>query len=226
MSRPLDRLQEALGYQFTNADLLHQALIHRSHLAETTAVVESYERLEFLGDAVLQLAVTEHLHAAHPDLPEGQMAKIRASVVDERTLSALARTFGVGPAVRLGKGEETTGGRDKPSILADATEAILGAVFLDGGWEAARSLVRRHWVPLVAERVQRPGQRDYKTRLQELAQAEGWSLEYRVQGAGPDHARTFQASAIVDGRQAGRGAGSSKKRAEQAAAREALERLH
>ncbi len=222
MSLSLDLVQDAVGYRFTDTELLERALVHRSHLAEAKGSERSYERLEFLGDAVLQLVVTEHLFTDHPELPEGQMAKIRASAVDEQTLSAMSSRFGIGEAVALGRGEVVTGGRKKPSILADALEAIIGAVFLDGGWEAVRRLVRAHWMPVIAERVRQPGGGDYKTRLQELAQARGWDLGYRVEGSGPDHARAFAAEAIIDGRVVGRGAGTSKKRAEQEAARAAL----
>ena len=218
---PLADLQRALGHEFADPALLDLALMHRSHSAEHE-VDESYERLEFLGDAVLQLAVTHYLYRAYPDLPEGEMAKVRASVVSEPALAELARAFGVGPVVKLGKGEEATGGREKSSILADAMESLLGAVYLDAGFDRARMVVMEHWTDLIDRRATDPGRRDYKTRLQEVLAREGLRPEYSVTDEGPEHAKVFTAT-VTDGASViGLGKGTSKKRAEQAAAREAL----
>ena len=141
-------VEAAIGYRFDDPDLLRQALLHRSYIAEHPHA-ESYERLEFLGDAVLQLSVTDYLYATYPDLAEGELAKVRAAVVNEATLATLARSFGLGDVVLLGRGEELTGGRDKDSILADVVESVLGAIYVEAGFDRARVLVLGHWAPLV-----------------------------------------------------------------------------
>lgn len=217
------RVAAALGYAFVDDGLLSVALTHRSFESEFPDE-PSNERLEFLGDAVLGLVIADVLYTDW-DLAEGEMAKVRAAVVNEATLAGVARRLGLGAALRLGKGEEASGGRDKPSILADAMEAVLGAVYLDGGFEAARAVILADWQALVAERAAAPGRRDYKTRLQEVLAREGAVPQYRVEGFGPDHARTFAATVAVEGRELGSGQGSSKKRAQQEAARIALEAL-
>jgi len=198
-------------------------LAHRSWCAENGAA-ESNERLEFLGDAVLGLVVADEIFSGYPTLPEGQLAKLRAGVVNAATLANIARAINLGHAMLLGKGEAATGGADKQSILADALEAIIGAVYLDGGFEAAREMVLGLWGPVIAAAAaDGPGGFDYKTRLQELAvatfdQAPG----YDVETAGPDHARVFSASVVIGNQVFGTGTGSSKKEAEQAAAGEAV----
>lgn len=216
-------LESALGYVFRDDSLLRLALTHRSFEAESPQDL-SNERLEFLGDAVLGLVVAAELYESW-DLPEGSMAKVRAAVVDETALATVARSIGLGEHVLLGKGEEASGGRDKSSILADAMEALLGAAFLDGGLSAARELIIDLWSPLIDERVESPGLRDYKTRLQEALARRGLVPSYEVVGSGPDHDREFSAVVEADGDRLGTGAGRSKKRAEQAAARAALESL-
>ncbi len=216
-------LEETLGYTFVNGSLLTLALTHRSLEAEDEQEF-SNERLEFLGDAVLGLVIADELLASW-DMDEGAMAKVRAAVVSEAALAGVARQLGLGDHLRLGKGEQTSGGRDKSSILADALEAVIGAVFLDGGFDPARSFILGNWEDLVAERALAPGERDYKTRLQEVLARRGTVPEYSVGGIGPDHAREFTASVLVDGSTLGRGTGSSKKRAEQEAARQALTTL-
>lgn len=216
-------LEETLGYTFVNGSLLTLALTHRSLEAEDEQEF-SNERLEFLGDAVLGLVIADELLASW-DMDEGAMAKVRAAVVSEAALAGVARQLGLGDHLRLGKGEQTSGGRDKSSILADALEAVIGAVFLDGGFDPARSFILGNWEDLVAERALAPGERDYKTRLQEVSARRGAVPEYSVGGIGPDHAREFTASVLVDGSTLGRGTGSSKKRAEQEAARQALTAL-
>ena len=214
-------LEATLGYRFGDPSLLELALTHRSFTAEEDAE-ESNERLEFLGDAVLGLIVSTELHEAW-ELKEGEMAKVRAAVVNESTLAAVARSLGIDDAVLISRGEEASGGRTKPSILADATEALIGAVFLDGGLESARRVVLGRWRPIIADRAASPGERDYKTRLQEILAREGDLPVYDVTGSGPDHSRFFEAEVRVGGATLGRGTGSSKKRAQQAAARDALE---
>lgn len=216
-------LESALGYVFDDKSLLILALTHRSLEAED-ATETSNERLEFLGDAVLGLVVADELFESW-DLAEGPMAKVRAAVVDEAALAQVARSIGLGAHLRLGKGEDASGGHDKASILADALEAVIGAVYVDGGFDAARRLIAGHWRPLLAERAAAPGRRDYKTRLQEVLAQAGLIPEYSVTGSGPDHDREFAAVVTAGDEMLGQGVGGSKKRAEQAAARAALESL-
>jgi ribonuclease III len=210
---------------FTAPALLETAMSHRSWCAETTGT-SSNERLEFLGDAVLGLVVTDHLFRSFPALPEGELAKVRASVVNSETLAELAASLDLGAALLLGKGEDASGGREKPSILADAMEAVFGAVYLDGGWPAAAALVMRLLGDRIEEAAAGPGGQDYKTRLQELAARRFEQLpHYEVADDGPDHAKRFFASVLVAGEVRGRGEGRSKKQAEQGAARQAWENL-
>ena len=186
----------------------------------------SNERLEFLGDAVLGLVVTDHIFRAYPHLPEGELAKVRATVVSAAALAEVAAELRLGEAVLLGKGEALSGGREKPSILADALEAVIGATYLDGGWSAAADLVLGLLGTRIAEAALGPGGQDYKTRLQELAARRFDALPaYEVVDDGPDHAKRFVAHVLVGGRRRGRGEGRSKKQAEQAAARDAWEEL-
>lgn len=197
---------------------MQQALTHRSWCAEN-AGPESNERLEFLGDSVLGLVVTRHIYNTYPDLSEGKLAKLRAAVVSSVSLAAVARTLLLGDALLVGKGEEASGGRDKSSILADALEAVIGAVYLDGGWEPVNKLVLRLFERQIAEASHRPGTEDFKTRLQEHVARQFDALpRYSIRDDGPDHAKHFYATVIVDGRAVGHGEGRSKKEAEQAAA--------
>ena len=220
-----DALAERLGWDVNDHDLLLLSLSHRSWCAETPGV-GSNERLEFLGDAVLGLVVTDHLFRTYPALPEGELAKVRASVVNSAALAELASDLDVGDAILLGKGEGQSGGREKPSILADAMEALIGAVYLDRGWDAAAALVMRLLGERMEEAAAGPGGQDYKTRLQELCARQLNDLpQYKVTDEGPDHAKLFDALVMVQGRAWGTGHGRSKKQAEQVAAREAWERL-
>ncbi len=221
----LEKITAELGHEFDDAALLHRALMHRSYAAEHS-LTESYERLEFLGDAVLQLAVTHYLFREYPDLSEGEMAKVRAAVVNEKTLAELARGIGLGPLVLLGRGEELTGGADKDSILSDVMESVLGAVYLEAGFETTKDLVLQHWAPVVDERASAPGQADYKTRLQEILAQAGQRPRYLIEEEGPEHSKQFSASVYADDQLLGSGTGSSKKRAEQAAARSASQSFH
>jgi ribonuclease-3 len=198
---------------------------HRSWCAENPGT-SSNERLEFLGDAVLGLVVTDHIYRAYPDLPEGELAKVRAAVVNAGVLAEVAAELDLGAALLLGKGEDASGGREKPSILADAMEAVIGAVYLDGGWEAAYELVMHLLGDRIAEAAAGPGGQDFKTRLQELAARHFDQLpRYDVVDEGPDHAKRFFATVHLGGRPRGHGEGRSKKQAEQAAARTAWEAL-
>ncbi len=218
-------MRERLGRPFVDPDLLARAMAHRSWCAEWPGEL-SNERLEFLGDAVLGLVVTDYLYRNYPDLPEGQLAQVRASVVNAEALAEVAETIDLGAGLRLGKGEDASGGREKPSILSDAMEAVIGAVYIDGGWEAAAELVMRLVGERIVEGAAGPGGHDYKTRLQELsARAFDELPRYHHVSEGPDHAKRFSAVVSVNGDALGRGEGRSKKQAEQAAARMAWERL-
>jgi ribonuclease-3 len=198
---------------------------HRSWCAETPGS-KSNERLEFLGDAVLGLVVTDHLFRTYSDLPEGELAKVRASVVNSAALAEVAAELDIGAALLLGKGEDQSGGREKPSILADAMEALIGAVYMDAGWDAAEGLVMRLLGDRIAEAAIGPGGQDYKTRLQELSAHRFEHLpRYEVHDDGPDHAKRFYATVSVGGAVHGRGEGRSKKQAEQEAARVAWQAL-
>lgn len=219
------QLERALGVRFRKASLLEHALTHRSFAFESEWDTTN-ERLEFLGDAVLGLVVAELAFARFPDLSEGGLAKLRAATVNMTALADVAREIGLGEAVLLGRGEEQSGGRDKDSILADALEAVLGAVYLDRGLRAARRVVERLFWPRVEDYAAGRGERDYKTSLQELVAQDGGSVpQYRVLEDGPDHAKEFTATVFVDGRPLGTGRGRSKKEAEQQAAQEAHGRL-
>jgi ribonuclease-3 len=216
--------EERLGYAFTEPALLKLALTHRSVSSEDPGRKDN-ERLEFLGDAVLQLVVTDLLYEAYPHLAEGQMAKVRAAVVSRGALADVARFLEIGKHVELAPSEEATGGRQKESILAVSVEAVIGAIYLDGGLEPARDTIIGMWGDRVAERAKQPGVKDYKTRLQELTARDGSRPAYSVDGTGPDHDRRFRAVVRINGAEYGSGEGRSKKEAEQAAARQAIEAL-
>ena len=220
-----DALDRALGVRFHDAGLRKAALTHRSFAFEQELTVTN-ERLEFLGDSVLGLVVTDMAYASYPDCPEGQLAKLRAAIVNMQALADVARGLGIGELVLLGKGEEQSGGRDKASILADALEAIFGAVYLDEGLDRARALIVRLFRPRMEAYVRGEGDRDFKTILQELASQRLRSLpSYEVAEDGPDHQKEFTAVVSVAGEELGAGSGRTKKEAEQHAAREAYERL-
>lgn len=217
----MEALADRLGRPFSDPALLGRALAHRSWCAEV-AGEESNERLEFLGDSVLGLVITDHVYRTYAALPEGELAKVRASVVNSALLAELAVGLDIGAHLLLGKGEDASGGREKPSILADAMEAVIGAVYLDGGWTAAAELVLTLLGDRVIEAAAGPGGQDYKTRLQELAARTFDQLpRYYVVDEGPDHAKKFFATVHMGGIQRGSGEGRSKKQAEQAAARAA-----
>jgi ribonuclease-3 len=215
--RDRTKLLTALEVPVTH-ELLERALTHRSYAYENGGLPTN-ERLEFLGDAVLGLIVTDTLYNKHPEMPEGQLAKLRAAVVQMRALAGVARELRLGSYVRLGRGEEGTGGRDKPSILADTLEAVIGAVYLDRGLEAACHLVHRLFDPVIASSAQLGAGLDWKTSLQELTAVKMLGVpDYQVEESGPDHQKSFRATVRVGGRVLGSGVGRTKKAAEQQAA--------
>jgi len=220
--RAIDRI---LRVRFRDASLRELALTHRSYAFEHELPANN-ERLEFLGDAVLGIVVTDLAFREFPDLPEGELAKLRAAIVNMGALAEVARDLGIGRFVLLGKGEEMSGGRDKSSILADALEALLGAIYLDRGLPAASKLIERVFRPRMIAYVRGEGERDYKTILQELASSEVHAVpEYRIRERGPDHEKEFTATVLLGGKPWGTGTGRSKKEAEQQAAHEAYVRL-
>jgi ribonuclease-3 len=220
------QLEARLNRRFIDPDLLAQALAHRSWCAEQTAVTPSNERLEFLGDAVLGVVVAEHTYRAYPDLNEGELAKVRAAVVNTRALAEQSESLGLGLLVFLGKGEDASGGRSKASILADTFEAVIGAVFLDAGFAEARRIVLDLLADRIVSAAAGPGADDYKTRLQETCVHYGLGApRYEVAGRGPDHARRYAARVLVADETFGTGEGPSKKDAEQQAAQAAWQAL-
>jgi len=220
--RAPEALDDALGVAFEDPALRRAALTHRSFAFEQGEPVTN-ERLEFLGDSVLGLVVTDMAYRADPDMPEGQLAKLRAAIVNMQALADVARSLDLGEVVLLGKGEELSGGRDKASILADALEAVFGAVYLDRGLDVATELIERLFRPRMDAWVRGEGDRDHKTILQELASRQLRAIpEYRIEDRGPDHEKEFTATVLVRGEVLGTGTGRSKKEAEQQAARQAF----
>ena len=219
-------LEEKLGYGFRDGSLLTNALTHSSYANENRAEGgSSNERLEFLGDSVLGVVTAEYLYAVTPPLPEGSMTKLRAELVCEGALHKAALELELGASLRLGRGEERTGGRERASILADATEAVIAAIFLDGGFECAKKFILGRILDGADIACEPAG--DFKTELQELVQQKsGSALCYeQISESGPDHDKTFAFRVLLNGDEAGRGQGRTKKEAEQAAARAALEEL-
>ena len=219
-------LENAIGYTFRNIQLLQNALTHSSYANERWHnSLLSNERLEFLGDSVLGMLVAEYLYKTFPDRPEGELTRMRADMVCEHTLATVANKIGLGTHLMLGHGEERLGGRSRESILADATESVIAACFLDGGLAAAEQFVKQYI--LVEVPVSRPNNMDYKTALQELVQQKkNQVLSYTLVGqSGPDHDKQFDVEVSLNGTVVGSGSGRSKKRAEQMAAKAAMEKL-
>lgn len=211
----MDALRQVLGVPDLDNDLLRHALTHRSYAYENGQVPNN-ERLEFLGDSVLGLVVTDTLFTNHPDLPEGQLAKLRAAVVSAKALAVVARTLGLGEHLLLGRGEETTGGREKSSILSDTVEAVLGAVYVQFGIERAAEVIHRVFDPVMAAAAELGAGLDWKTSLQEITANHALGVPtYVLDGTGPDHQKTFTASVVVGGTVFAGGIGHSKKEAEQ-----------
>ncbi|SCJ72278.1 Ribonuclease 3 [uncultured Flavonifractor sp.] len=221
----MEKLEEKLGYTFQNRALLENALTHSSYANENKHTgAQSNERLEFLGDSVLGMVTADYLYRVHPDLPEGDLTRTRAALVCEGSLVEVAQQLELGTYLKLGKGEDAGGGRERPSIVADAVEAVLAAVYLDGGIGSARKIIQRF---ILDREEEKSGSRDYKTALQELVQREsGQVLAYRLVGStGPDHAKRFQVEVELNGAPVGAGEGRSKKEAEQMAAKAAIGKL-
>ncbi len=226
--KDMHKLEQALGYCFRNGALLSEALRHSSYANEHHGEeATSNERLEFLGDSVLGFVTAEYLFARHPDAPEGELTRIRARLVCEGSLYEAAKRISLGEHLCLGRGEEAGGGRERASILADATEAVIAAVYLDGGIDAAAALIHRLLLDNENEQRVVERRRDYKTALQELVQRKpDQTLCYQLLGeSGPDHAKVFTIAVLLNGAVVGEGSGRSKKEAEQMSARDALTRL-
>lgn len=221
----LTDLEEKLGYSFRNQELLENALTHSSYANEHRREgISSNERLEFLGDAILGVVVAEHLYRAHPDKPEGELTKLRAELVCETSLAEVASRLELGNVLRLGHGESHDGGSQRPSMLADAVEAVLAAAYLDGGMEVPKRIITRF---ILGKEPAVSGNQDYKTRFQELVQRNrNQVISYTMTGeAGPDHHKSFTVEVRLNGKVVGQGCGSSKKRAEQDAAQAAMKKL-
>jgi ribonuclease-3 len=223
---PPSDIQQRIGYTFRDAELLERALTHKSYSNENRVPYHN-ERMEFLGDAVLSLVISEYLMKTCPDSTEGDLSRLRAAVVSEPALAAISRQIGLGDYLLLGKGEDQTGGRNKDSLLADCLEALIAAVYLDAGKDAAQSLVLRLFEEAIKRTSTSGGTLDYKTELQEFSQERLKQLpEYRiVSETGPDHQKQFEMEVWIKGQLAGRGTGKSKKEAEQRSAKEALAML-
>ncbi len=223
----LHKLESKIGYEFSNISLLRDALTHRSFLNECTDKSRvCNERLEFLGDAVLETAISQYIYTRYPHLEEGKMSQIRSVVVCENGLLLFAQEMGLGEYLYMAHGEESSGGREKPSILSDAAEAMLAAVYLDSDFETAQGFIIRHLEKHIISAVEHnKSDQDYKSRLQEYALSKGHKVEYRLLGEnGPDHDKTFTAEVIYNGKTAV-GSGSGKKKAQQQAAKAMLEIL-
>lgn len=223
----MERLEEKLGYKFNNRTLLVTALTHSSYANERHGGnSQSYERLEFLGDSILGLVTAEFLYAHEPSLPEGRMTRLRAELVCEGSLHNVAKKLELGRYMRLGRGEEHTGGRERPSILADMVEAIIAAMYLDCGMEQARSFIMQN-ILKDAEISDTHRSADYKTELQEFVQRKSnQRISYELTcESGPDHNKTFTFTVSINGEISGEGSGRTKKEAEQMAAMKALEKL-
>lgn len=223
----LKELEKKLGVKFNKIELLNTALTHSSYANEKGKVFENNERLEYLGDAVLELASSTYLFKNFNNLSEGELTKTRASIVCQATLSKLAIKLGLGKIILLGRGEDTNGGRDRESTLEDVFEAIIGAIYLDSGWETARDYVFRQLAPEFDKIRAGKKIKDYKTQLQEIVQRNPEStIEYiELDESGPDHMKTFECAVKIDGKILGTGIGKSKKIAEQMAAQKALEKI-
>ena len=223
----LNRLYEKLGYEFRDTDRIVTALTHSSYANEKKGDIPFNERLEFLGDSVLGLTVSDYLFRTYPKLPEGILTKLRAGVVSEVSLAQVARRLGLGEYLRLGKGEENTGGRERESILADAVESVIGAMYMDSDLETTKAFVLKQLIPSIEILIAGKGHKDYKTDLQELLQSKSaLEITYRIiKEEGPDHDKLFTAQVSHGDAVIGQGQGKNKKEAEQQAARNALDKL-
>jgi ribonuclease-3 len=220
----LEFVQKTVGYSFKQSHLLETALTHRSCLNEPS-IKESYERLEFLGDAILEMLISDYLFKNHPDKQEGFLTAARSATVRTETLSSLARTLNLGSAIRMSKGEESTGGRNNPSTLEDIVEALIGAIYLDGGLEHAKTFFDQFIAPMADIAVSEDRLKDPKSSLQEAVQSKGLPTPSyaTIKELGPDHDKTFEVAVAISGKQIASGLGKSKQDAEQKAAQKALE---
>ncbi len=223
----LTDLQKTLGITFTDQELLKRAFIHRSYLNEAKHIEKSNERLEFLGDAVLSFLTSHYLYTTYPEYPEGTLTNVRSSLVKTQSLAAIAGALHLGDLLLLSHGEEASGGRTNPSLLADVFEALLGAIFLDRGIQTAKDFLNAHLFPHAKEIIENKAYVDYKSLLQEIVQQKSRiSPIYQVvKSEGPDHAKTFWVQAVAGDKVLGQGSGKSKQEAEQAAASDALEKI-
>ena len=229
MQNNIVELQNKIDYQFQDAKFLKEALTHSSYSNEFKKIKnKNNERLEFLGDSILGLIISNYLFRLKKDLPEGELTKIRAAIVCEKSLKEVAKYIGLGEFLYLGKGEESTGGRTRDSILADATEALIAAIYLDGGFKKATDFVLINMEEIIQQAIQGKIMRDYKTQLQELIQKDNKeNISYTLaEQLGPDHDKTFKMNVFVGEEIIGTGIGKSKKEAEQKAARDALEKAN
>ena len=229
MQNNIVELQNKIDYQFQDANFLKEALTHSSYSNEFKKIKnKNNERLEFLGDSILGLIISNYLFRLKKDLPEGELTKIRAAIVCEKSLKEVAKYIGLGEFLYLGKGEESTGGRTRDSILADATEALIAAIYLDGGFKKATDFVLINMEEIIQQAIQGKIMRDYKTQLQELIQKDNKeNISYTLaEQLGPDHDKTFKMNVFVGEEIIGTGIGKSKKEAEQQAARDALEKAN
>lgn len=220
-----EELEQKINIKFNNQKLLQNAFVHRSYLNERSGFeLPSNERLEFLGDAVLQLTVSEHLYKTYPEEPEGQLTNFRASIVNAKSLSNVSGKLELGNYLLLSKGEEASGGRDRPYLLANTFEALLGVIYLDQGLETARQFVHTHLIPLLPEIIEKRLYKDFKSQLQEVAQEKlSVTPVYKlIREEGPDHNKSFTVGAYLGDELSGQGSGSSKQSAEQSAAEEAI----
>lgn len=220
----METLEKKLGYTFRDRSLLENALTHSSYANENRSRLGSNERLEFLGDSILGMVTADYLYKKHPDLPEGDLTRTRAALVCEESLVEVADLLELGAYLRLGRGEESGGGRKRPSIRADAVEAVLAAVYLDGGLVEARKIIQKF---ILDKESEKGASRDHKTTLQEIVQrSSGQVLAYHLTGStGPDHAKVFSVAVTLNGKTVGEGTGHSKKEAEQMAAKAAIKKL-
>lgn len=227
MNEDLEKLQAQIGYQFEDINLLKRALTHRSYLNEDQKVQKSNERLEFLGDAVLELLISKHLFDNKPDQPEGVLTTARSAIVRTESLAQIAKNIKLGDYLLLSKGEKASGGKDNIHLLANTTEAVIGAIYLDGGIDKSKDFVQKHVLPLAKDILSRP-LKDPKSQLQEKIQAKGYSSpQYdTIKQSGPDHKKTFTITVSANHTQLAIGKGKSKQHAEQNAAKKALLQVH
>jgi len=219
------KFEENIGYNFRDKEILKTALNHKSNETKNKGIF-SNQRYEFLGDAVLELVITRFLFDNYPKMEEGDLTKIRSSAVNQNTLVEVAKEISIGDYLFMSKSEEATGGRQKKSILEDSVEALIAAIYLDGGISQSRKFIKKYFFPKIANLSVNPGQKDYKTRLQEIYAKKGKSVAYYDSSKGPDHNKAFYAEVKIDNKVIGKGVGHSKKSAQQSAAEAAINKIN